>query len=223
MELYHWASPLVGGGGVWECIVKVMKQPLKKTVGCTTLNYDELQTTKVEIEAVVNVYNDEESISTPLPPSHLINGRRITSAPSNQHFKVVSINQTLTKRVKHHQRLLHQFTKRWQHKYLLSLQEHANERCKKQNKESPISVGDMVIVKSDLKKRTFWKLAKVKELLPGRDGQIQSAKVKVTGTGDRKPQVLRRVIQVLIPVEVSKWMFNCISGMKSSHFEQWTL
>ena len=183
----------------------------------------------VEIEAIVNaqpltyLYDDEESISTPLMPSHLLNGRHITSAPRNQHFWVANVNQTLTNRAKHHQRLLHQFTKRWQHKYLLSLQEHANERCKKQNKESPISVGDMVIVKSDLKKRTFWKLAKVKELLPGRDGQIQSAKVKVTGTGDRKPQVLRRVIQVLIPVEVSKWMFNCISGMKSSHFEQWTL
>ena len=44
----------------------------------------------------------------------------------------------------------------------------------------------------------------VQELLPGRDGQIRSAKVKVAGKGDRKPQVLRRVIQDLIPVEVSE-------------------
>lgn len=86
----------------------------------------------------------------------------------------------------------------------MSLRERSNERCKKQNKESPISVGDIVIVKSDLTKRTFWKLAKVQELLPGRDGQIRSAKVKVAGKGDRKPQVLRRVIQDLIPVEVPK-------------------
>lgn len=171
-------SEPLGGGGVWERMVKVVKQPLKKTVGRNTLNYDELQTTMVEIEAIVNarpltyVYDDEESIFTPLTPSHLITGRRITSAPSNQHFEVVSVNQTLTKRAKHHQQLQHQFTKRWQHEYLLSLQERANERCKKQNKESPISVGDIVIVKSDLKKRTFWKLAKVEELMPGRDDQI---------------------------------------------------
>ena len=84
----------------------------------------------------------------------------------------------------------------------MSLRERANERCKKQNKESPISVGDIVIVKSDLKKRTFWKLAKVEELLPGRDGQIRSAKVKVAGKDD--PQVLCRVIQDLIPVEISE-------------------
>lgn len=197
-------------GGFWERMVKVVKQPLKKTVGRTTLNYDELQTIMVEIQAIVNarpltyVYDDEESISTPLTPSHLITGRRITYEPSNQHFQVVSVNQTLTKRAKHHQRLLQQFTKRWQHEYLLSLRERANERCKKQNKESPISVGDIVIVKSDLKKRTFWKLGKIEELLPGRDGQIRSAKVKVAGKGERKPQVLRRVIQDLIPVEVSE-------------------
>ncbi|KAL9979037.1 hypothetical protein ACROYT_G016629 [Oculina patagonica] len=138
-------------GGFWERMVKVVKQPLKKTVGRTTLNYDELQTIMVEIQAIVNarpltyVYDDEESISTPLTPSHLITGRRITYEPSNQHFQVVSVNQTLTKRAKHHQRLLQQFTKRWQHEYLLSLRERANERCKKQNKENPISVGDIVI------------------------------------------------------------------------------
>ena len=43
-----------GEGGGWECMVKVVKQPLTKTVGRTTLNYDELQTTMVEIEAIVN-------------------------------------------------------------------------------------------------------------------------------------------------------------------------
>lgn len=83
----------------------------------------------------------------------------------------------------------------------MSLQGRANERCKKQNKESPISVGDIVIVKSDIKKRNFWKLAKVEELLHGRDGQIRSVKANVASKDDRKPQVLCRVIQELIPFE----------------------
>ena len=86
----------------------------------------------------------------------------------------------------------------------MSLREHAKEKCKRQNKESPISVGDIVIVKSDLTTRNFWKLAKVEELLHGRDGQIRSARVKVASSSDRKPQVIRRVIQHLIPVEVSE-------------------
>ena len=58
-------------------MVRGVKQPLKKTVGRSTLDYDELQTAVVEIEAIVNggllmyVYDDEESVSTPLSPSHL--------------------------------------------------------------------------------------------------------------------------------------------------------
>jgi len=192
-------------------MVKGVKQPLKKTVGRSTLDYGELQTAVEEIEAVVNaspltyVYDNEDSVSTPLTPSYLINGRRVTVTPKDQHFEVVSVNKALTKRAKHQQRLLQQFTKRWQHEYLLSLRERASEKCKRQNKECPISVGDIVIVKSDQSTRNVWKLAKVEELLPGRDGQIRSARVKVASSDGRKPQVLRRVIQHLIPVEVSEY------------------
>ena len=199
-----------GGGGYWERMVKGVKQPLKKTVGRSTLDYGELQTAVVEIEAVVNaspltyVYDNEDSVSTPLTPSYLINGRLVTVTPKDQHFEVVSVNKALTKRAKHQQRLLQQFTKRWQHEYLLSLRERASEKCKRQNKECPISAGDIVIVKSDQSTRNFWKLAKVEELLPGRDGQIQSARVKVASSDGRKPQVLRRVLQHLIPVEGSE-------------------
>lgn len=178
---------------------------------------------KAHVCTYMYVYDDEESTSTPLMPFHLITGRRITITPSNQHFKVVSVNQTLTKRAKYHQRLPHEFTKRWQHEYLLSLWEQANERCKKQNKESPISVVDIAIVKSDLKKRTFWKLAKVDELLPGKDGQIWSAKVKIAGKEDWKPHVLHGVIQDLIPGEVFEWILNWTHEMKLCCFKQWTL
>ena len=59
-------------------------------------------------------------------------------------------------------------------------------------------------MKSDQTTRNFWKLARVEELLPGRDGQIRSARVKVASSDGRKPQVLRRVIQHLIPVKVSE-------------------
>ena len=132
----------------------------------STLDYDKLQTSVVGIEAIVNarpltcVYDDEESVSTPLTPSHLINSRRVTATPKDQHFEVVSVNKTLTKKAKHQQRLLQQFTKRWPHEYLLSLRERASEKCKGQNKECPISVGDIVIVKSDVTTRKLLETSK---------------------------------------------------------------
>jgi hypothetical protein len=47
----------------------------------------------------------------------------------------------------------------------------------------------------------MWKLAKVVELLPGSDGKVRAAIVKVANS-DTRPLYLRRVVQHLIPIEV---------------------
>ncbi|CAB4000864.1 Hypothetical predicted protein [Paramuricea clavata] len=55
--------------------------------------------------------------------------------------------------------------------------------------------------KNDSTSRNLWKLAKIEELLSGRDGTIRSAVVKVAND-TRNPVLLKRVIQQLIPIEV---------------------
>ena len=47
----------------------------------------------------------------------------------------------------------------------------------------------------------MWKLANVVELLPGSDGKVRAAIVKVANS-DTRPLYLRRVVQHLIPIEV---------------------
>lgn len=85
-------------------MVKGVKHSVKKTVERTTLDHDELQTAVTEIETIINarplthVYDDEESLSSPLTPSHFINGRRVAIAPDNQHFEIVSVSKSLTKK-----------------------------------------------------------------------------------------------------------------------------
>ena len=66
----------------------------------------------------------------------------------------------------------------------------------------PVAVGDVVVLKNDSSARCFWKLGKIEELLPGRDGKVRAAVVKTTSKSMR-PQRLRRVIEHLIPVEVN--------------------
>ena len=41
-------------GGYWERLVQSVKRCLKKTIGRTTLTFDELRTITVEIEATLN-------------------------------------------------------------------------------------------------------------------------------------------------------------------------
>ena len=68
------------------------------------------------------------------------------------------------------------------------------------NKNIDISVGDIVILKNDQTCRSFWKLVKIEQLLKGDDELVRAVIVKVLG-GDNKVQLLRQLIQHLIPVE----------------------
>ena len=62
-------------------------------------------------------------------------------------------------------------------------------------------MGDIVVVKDDRTKRLFWKLAKVEELLTGKDGKIRAAVVRVS-TPKGTTQLLRRSVKHLFPIEV---------------------
>lgn len=52
MELYHRKDSMVGR--FWERLVKCIKTPLKKELGRSTLDFEELRTVLVEVESVVN-------------------------------------------------------------------------------------------------------------------------------------------------------------------------
>ena len=85
-------------GGFWEHLVRSVKNCLKKTVGRSTLKFEELRTLLVEIEATLNnrpltyIYDDENGVSYTLTPADLVYGRRISMSPSSRHFDVISTN-----------------------------------------------------------------------------------------------------------------------------------
>ena len=72
-------------GGFWERLIRSVKRSLRKSIGKRKLNYEELNTILVEVEAIIisrplaYVLDDQGGISDILSPSHLINGRRITT------------------------------------------------------------------------------------------------------------------------------------------------
>ena len=61
-----------------------------------------------------------------------------------------------------------------------------------------VSVGDVVIVKSDDKNRGNWPLAIVQRIFPGKDGVVRAVELKTSkGT-------LERPVQHLYPMELAK-------------------
>ena len=84
-----------------------------------------------------------------------------------------------------------------------------------------IAVGDMVILRNDNTRRTFWKFAKVEMLLPNGDGTVRSAKIMVNGESGKRI-TLRRPIQHLIPLEVkaSATDDSCVQSRADQHNTQ---
>ena len=72
-------------GGVFERMIQSAKRCLRKTIGNARLTYDELMTSVIEVEMILNSrplsYVSSEDIEEPLTPSHLLVGYRVLSLP----------------------------------------------------------------------------------------------------------------------------------------------
>ena len=129
--------------------MKSVNPCLKRAVGWGALSYEELRSILVEIEATLNnrplTYVYEQGISYPLTPSAWIYGRTIAMTRNEKHFEVISTHESLTRREKHHSRLLNQVTKQSRDEYLVSLRE-SSKLTNGTNKNS-VDVEDLVIMK----------------------------------------------------------------------------
>ena len=106
-----------------------------------------------------------------------------------------------TRRLRHLSKTMDQFWKRWRKEYLLELRECHRYGKWTQSPRDPIVIGDIVLVYDQHHPRTFWRLAKVEDLIMGSDGKIQGAIIRLGSKGG-KSSILRRPIQHLYPLEV---------------------
>ena len=197
----------------WEFIIE--KAPwwggdcLRKNLGRTSLTFEELRTLLVEMEATINncpitsIYDDENALSYTLTPSKLIYGRQLVNFVNGRQFELSSTHSTLSKRANHHIHMLGQFAKQWSKEYLLGLQEYHLKFKVRKNTQKVLSNSDVVLMKKDSTACCRWRPAEVRELKPSRDGTVRAAKIQVLCT-DKRIVMLRRPIQLLIPLEVSQ-------------------
>ena len=84
--------------------------------------------------------------------------------------------------MKHLNYALNQFWTYWRREYLLKVRE--AHRCHQgHNNPSQVTVGDVFIVHSANLPRGLWKLRCFEEVLPGRDGKIRAAVVRMASKG----------------------------------------
>ena len=87
--------------------------------------------------------------------------------------------------------------------------------AKLKDKGPCVRIRDIVILKDENVKRVFWKLAKVVELLKGKDGIARAALTNVA-TENGPPKILKRSITQLIPIEVASSEEEDLDTMDSS-------
>lgn len=182
-------------GGWWERLIRMVKRILRKVLGRACLCYEELNTILCDCEQVINsrpltyVTEDVDDLA-PLSPAMFLQEIRVSDVTD---IDIVD-NKELNKRAQYKQKLRDILRQRFRVEYLGQLR----QESVRQRKTKPLNEGDIVLLESEVKKRHCWSLARVLQLMPGKDGVPRVARIK-TDSGE-----LIRPIQKLYNLEVDE-------------------
>ena len=182
-------------GGQFVRLIGVMKGAFYKTVGQGQLSWDELIEVLLDIKIVLNnrpLNYAEDDIQLPTLTPNALLFKKFNILPELQSYHL--IEKDLRKRAKFLQRSKDAIWCRWSSEYQWALLE--RHRLKYGNSKNPLSVGDVLILKSEERNRNCWPLGIMQKLIAGRDGVVRAAKVRTQKT------VLERAIQHLYPLEL---------------------
>ena len=159
------------------------------------MNYEEITTVLTQIEAVLNsrpLYqsSDDPNEEAPLTPGHLLIGGPLNSPPDPplNHLKENHLSRwQLVQKMGQH------FWKRWAAEYLSTLQ----SKTKWLQAKNPVSVNDLVIIKEASETPFQWKIGRIIQVHPGKDGRNRIVEIK-TSNG-----IVKRNITSLIKLNFS--------------------
>ncbi|XP_049699136.2 uncharacterized protein LOC126055167 [Helicoverpa armigera] len=183
-------------GGLWEAGVKSCKYHLRRVVGNARLTYEEFSTVLTQVEAVLNS-RPISPISTdpddylPLTPAHFLLGRPL-SAPASEDVVATSTPACRYRRL---EQLRQHFWERWSKEYISELQRRTKWANKSHNMD--IKMGSLVVIKENNLPPFKWKMGRVINLFPGKDGVSRVADIR-TATG-----TIRRASSTICPLPVS--------------------
>ncbi|XP_047997103.1 uncharacterized protein LOC125234760 isoform X2 [Leguminivora glycinivorella] len=179
--------------GLVEGSVKSLKHHLKRVLSMTNLDYENMNSTLIQIEGILNSrpltpLSSDPSDLIPLCPAHFLIGRTITMPPAPQVEETRPL--TTLSRYMRVQQLKAHFWKRYSKEYISELQ----SRSKWRTQGAHPQLGEMVVVKDDRLPPNRWLLGRVTAIHPGSDGVNRVADV-LTTTG-----TLRRAYNRLCPL-----------------------
>ena len=186
-------------------MVRIVKNALKKVVGRTSLDRDQLNTVLIEIENIINssplTHISEEHFEESLTPYHLIYGRNIVVNKVSFLNKDMDANSFRSNYNKVNILLKH-FSKRFTEEYLSLLYECCSYRDNRTDENCRLYVGDIVLIKENFVTRMKWRKGKVLNLIRGKDNKVSGAELLIYNRETGKTSTLRRPLQLIMPLEI---------------------
>ena len=203
-------------GSCWERTIKTIKDCLRKTIGRLKLDYFKYVTILSDIQLAVNsrpltyrcTDNNELEVITPLKFLNPYGSNTLLVKNSSASYPRTKSGQELSESLELRDELLDRFKEIWSNEYLMSLRD-SYKNLRQENFVDKIKINDIVLIRNIqpefIKRRHYWSLARVLDVIKGHDGCIRSALV-LKGSADylskkREPEI--HPVKHLYPVELS--------------------
>ncbi|KAI5707818.1 hypothetical protein M8J77_010480 [Diaphorina citri] len=179
-------------GGFYERLIGIMKNLLKRVLGKSRVNCEELLTILSDCESVMNsrpisYMSEDKTELMALTPARFLQDIEEYGVPE---YDLIHTTD-LTRRFKYRQELVRELRKRFRIEYLGQLQPLVSSP-----EADNLRVGELVLIGDDNVKRTNWLMGRIEELIRGKDGCVRIAKV-LTPEG-----TLLRPVQRLYKLEI---------------------
>ncbi len=177
----HWTFNPPGAshyGGVWERLIRMVRQILCSVFQHHILDDEELQTLFCEVESILNsrpitTLSDDHHDLEPLTPNHIL---LLKSSPALPPGLFQKSDVYIRRRWRQVQFLADLFWKRWSQEYLPLLQDRQRWFTAKRE----LQKGDIVLVVDSSAPRGSWPIGRVTDVLPDSKGLIRTVKLKTS-------------------------------------------
>uniref|UniRef100_A0A8R1IWU3 Integrase catalytic domain-containing protein n=1 Tax=Caenorhabditis japonica TaxID=281687 RepID=A0A8R1IWU3_CAEJA len=189
-------------GGVYERIVAIVKNMFYKTIGRFQFSYVVVETLLIECEGIINsrpITSNPISISDTeaIRPIDFLLPRAELSFPNGDTLQPGAKITITEKQTRQYLKQMDTTRLHLWDEFYNELYTGRNAPSYKNRAHSTLSpeVGHIVLVETPKTPRYRWPLGQIMELLPSKDGEIRSVKVKCKNT------IIDRAINQLIPLE----------------------
>lgn len=164
-------------GGLWEAGVKSVKKHLVRVIGTQNITFEEYATLLAQVEACVNSrpiapLTDDPNDLTAITPGHFLIGENFIALPETQSFQNEKIHYL--KRWEMVQKMTQDLWKRWHEEYITTLM----TRSKWTKQQRNLQTNDLVIIREDNLAPSHWRLGRVIEIFPSKDGFVRAVRLR---------------------------------------------